>query len=55
MTLTKAKKTDGERQSPESRLLTAFEAGRDVYFKSILKHELLPVLAEMDGMLRTGN
>ena len=39
-------------------MLTAYEAGRDVDLRSILKHELMPVpvsLAEKDGTLRTGN
>ena len=37
------------------QVLTAYEAGRDVDLRSILKHELMPVpvsLAEMDGTLK---
>ena len=40
------------------RLITAYEAGREVDLQSVLKHELMPVsisLAEMNGSLRTGN
>ena len=40
------------------RLVTAYEAGRQVDLPAVLKHELLPVpvsLAEMNGTLRTGN
>jgi len=40
------------------RVLTAFEPGREVDMKSILKHELMPVpvaIAEMDKSFRTGN
>ena len=40
------------------RLITAYEAGREVDMTDILKHELMPVplsLAELNGALRTGN
>ncbi len=40
------------------RLIVAYEAGRKVDLRNILKHELLPVplaLAEMNGNIRSGN
>ncbi len=40
------------------RLVTAYEAGRDVNLSAILQHELMPVpvsLAEMNRTMRTGN
>lgn len=40
------------------RLLIAYESGRAVDMKAILKHELMPVplaLAELNGSLRCGN
>jgi hypothetical protein len=40
------------------RLVTAYEAGRQVDMQTILQHELMPVpvsLAEMNQTLRTGN
>ena len=40
------------------RLVTAYEARREVDLPAILQHELMPVpvsLAEIDGTMRTGN
>ena len=40
------------------RLVTAYEAGREVDLPAILQHELMPVpvsLAEINGTMRTGN
>ena len=40
------------------RLVTAYEAGREVDLSAILQHELMPVpvsLAEINGTIRTGN
>ena len=40
------------------RLITAYEAGREVNMQDILKHELMPVpvsITETDQTLRSGN
>jgi len=55
--ITTAKKVVQADRKFLQRLITAFQAGRDVHLEEIIRHELMPsppALAQMNGDLRSG-